>query len=404
MRFFIRALSLAVAAASLLAHAAPIATRSTEDLIAGRYIVQLKPDVDVASFTAHREQVRSIVARHLGLGRRNDIDLNAGIDQEYDLGDFKGYAGAFDPAVVAELEAMDDVFLVEKDFLMYPTALITQTNAPWGLASVSSRTRGATSYVYDSTAGNNTYSYVLDSGIRTTHVEFEGRASWGYNAANSNNADVSGHGTHVAGVIGSKTYGVAKKTNLVAVKVIGDDNVAAGSSVLAGLNWATNDIVTNSRLGSAVVNLSLGGPASSSMDNAVNSLANRGILPIVAAGNENQPAANVSPARAANALCVGSVQSNDARSSTSNYGSAVDIWAPGGDIMSTWHTSDTATLTASGTSASAPFVAGIVSYMRGLEGQSIGPVARARVLALGTPNRLTDVAGAPNLLAYNGRT
>lgn len=127
MRFFIRALSLAVAAASFLAHAAPIATRSTEDLIAGRYIVQLKPDVDVASFTAHREQVRSIVARHLGLGRRNDVDLNAGIDQEYDLGDFKGYAGAFDPAVVAELEAMDDVFLVEKDFLMYPTALVTRT-------------------------------------------------------------------------------------------------------------------------------------------------------------------------------------------------------------------------------------------------------------------------------------
>ncbi|KAI4677380.1 hypothetical protein J4E81_010954 [Alternaria sp. BMP 2799] len=300
MRFFIRALSLAAAAASFLAHAAPLSTRSTEDSIAGRYIVQLKPDVDVATFTAHREKVRSIVARHLG--RRDDIDLNAGIDQEYNFGDFKGYAGAFDPAVVAELEALDDVFLVEKDFLMYPTALVTQTNAPWGLASVSSRTRGATSYVYDSTAGDKTYSYVLDSGIRITHDEFEGRASWGYNAANTNNADVTGHGTHVAGVIGSKTYGVAKKTNLIAVKVIGDDNVAAGSSVLAGLNWVTNDIVTKSRLGSAVVNLSLGGAASSSMDNAVNALASRGILPVVAAGNENQPAANVSPARAANAL------------------------------------------------------------------------------------------------------
>ncbi|KAI4675426.1 uncharacterized protein J4E84_010020 [Alternaria hordeiaustralica] len=383
MRFFNRAVSLAVAATSFLAHAAPLPTGSTEDLIAGRYIVQLKPDVDVVTFTAHREKVRSIVARHLG--RRDDVDLNAGIDKEYNFGDFKGYAGAFDPAVVAELEALDDVFLVEKDFLMYPTALVTQTNAPWGLASVSSRTRGATNYIYDETAGEGTYSYVLDSGIRTTHKEFDNnRASWGYNAANSNNADVTGHGTHVAGVIGSKTYGVAKKTNLIAVKVIGDDNVAAGSSVLAGLNWATNDIVTKSRLGSAVVNLSLGGAASSSMDNAVNALANRGILPVVAAGNENQPAANVSPARAANALCVGSVQSNDARSSTSNYGSAVDIWAPGGDIISTWHTSDTATMTASGTSASAPFVAGLVSYLRGLEGQSIGPAARARVLALAT--------------------
>ena len=125
MRFFIRALSLAVAAASFLAHAAPLSTRSTEDSIAGRYIVQLKPDVDVATFTAHREKVRSIVARHLG--RRDDIDLNAEIDQEYSFGDFKGYAGAFDAAVVAELEALDDVFLIEKDFLMYPTALVTRT-------------------------------------------------------------------------------------------------------------------------------------------------------------------------------------------------------------------------------------------------------------------------------------
>jgi subtilisin family serine protease len=244
---------------------------------------------------------------------------------------------------------------------------------------------------------------VLDSGIRTTHVEFEGRASWGFNAVNTINADNSGHGTHVAGVIGAKTYGVAKKTNLIAVKVIGEDNVAAFSNVLTGLNWVLNDIGTKGRRGSAVVNLSLGGPMSSAMDNAIASLSNQGVLAVVAAGNENQLAANVSPARAPSALCVGSVQSNDARAPTSNYGSAVDIWAPGEGITSTWHTSDTATLTASGTSAAAPFVAGLVSYIRALEGQSLGPTVRARVLALATPGRLTDVAGAPNLLAYNGR-
>ena len=243
---------------------------------------------------------------------------------------------------------------------------------------------------------------MLDSGIRTTHVEFEGRASWGYNAVNTNNADTSGHGTHVAGVIGAKTYGVAKKTNLIAVKVISEDGTAAASNVLSGLNWALNDIVTKDRRASAVINLSLGGPASSAMDNAITSLSNQGVLAVVAAGNENQLAANVSPARAPAAFCVGSVQSNDARSSFSNYGSAVDIWAPGSDILSTWHTSDTATSTQSGTSASAPFVAGLVSYIRGLEGLSIGPAARARVLALATPGRLTDVTGAPNLLAYNG--
>ncbi|CAG5141882.1 uncharacterized protein ALTATR162_LOCUS1033 [Alternaria atra] len=395
MQLFTHVLALAVTGAPFFAQAAPLATRSTEDVIAGRYIVQLMPNVDIASITAHHEKIRSI-------RRRDGLDVAASIDQEYDLGNFKGYAGSFDPTVIAELEAMPEVLLVEKDFKMYTTALVTQTSAPWGLGSISSRTRGATSYVYDSTAGSGTYSYVLDSGIRTTHVEFEGRASWGYNAVNTNNADTSGHGTHVAGVIGAKTYGVAKKTNLIAVKVISEDGTAAASDVLSGLNWALNDIVTKDRRASAVINLSLGGPASSAMDNAITSLSNQGVLAVVAAGNENQLAANVSPARAPAAFCVGSVQSNDARSSFSNYGSAVDIWAPGSDILSTWHTSDTATSTQSGTSASAPFVAGLVSYIRGLEGLSIGPAARARVLALATPGRLTDVTGAPNLLAYNG--
>jgi subtilisin family serine protease len=123
--------------------------------------------------------------------------------------------------------------------------------------------------------------------------------------------------SYVAGILGSKTYGVAKKTNLIAVKVIGDDNTAAFSDVLTGLNWALSDIRSNNRPASAVINLSLGGPASSAMDNAVTSVSNQGVLVVVAAGNDNQPAANVSPARVPLALCVGSVQTNGARSSYS---------------------------------------------------------------------------------------
>lgn len=243
---------------------------------------------------------------------------------------------------------------------------------------------------------------MLDSGIRTTHVEFEGRASWGYNSVNTVNTDNFGHGTHVAGIIGAKTYGVAKKTNLIAVKVIGDDGLGAASGVLDGLNWALNDIVTKNRRPTAVINMSLGGPASSVIDNAMTAVSNQGVLAVVAAGNENQLASNVSPARAPTALCVGNINSNDTRAPTSNYGSAVDIWAPGTDIVSTWYTSDTATRTESGTSMAAPYVAGIVSYLRALEGPSIGPAARTRVLALATPGRVTDTLGAPNLLAYNG--
>jgi oryzin len=172
---------------------------------------------------------------------------------------------------------------------------------------------------------------------------------------------VFGHGTYVAGIIGSKTYGVAKKTNLIAVKVIGDDGTTAFSNVLTGLNWAFSDITSKARQASAVINMSLGGPATSAMDNAITSVSNGGVLVVVAAGNDNQPAANVSPARAPSALCVGSIQTNGNRSPYSNYGAAVDIWAAGDGITSTWVTSDTAVATASGTSGAAPHVAGLVS-------------------------------------------
>ncbi|KNG50766.1 alkaline serine protease alp1 [Stemphylium lycopersici] len=399
MQPFTHILALVVAVAPFFAQAAPLSTRPSEDIVAGKYLVQLMPDVDVASIASHHQKVRGIKARNLG--RRDDAEEDTSI-QEYDLGDFKGYAGSFDSATIAELEAMPEVMLVEKDFMMHTFALVSQSNAGWGLGSISSRTRGATSYIYDSTAGQGTHSYVLDSGIRTTHVEFEGRASWGYNSVNTVNTDNFGHGTHVAGIIGAKTYGVAKKTNLIAVKVIGDDGLGTASGVLDGLSWALNDIVTKNRRPTAVINMSLGGPASSVIDNAMTAVSNQGVLAVVAAGNENQLASNVSPARSPTALCVGNINSNDARAPTSNYGSAVDIWAPGTDIVSTWYTSDTATRTESGTSMAAPYVAGIVSYLRALEGPSIGPAARTRVLALATPGRVTDTLGAPNLLAYNG--
>ncbi|CAN9089908.1 unnamed protein product [Alternaria alternata] len=408
MQLFTRGFALAAAVVPFVVQAAPLAARSPEDVTAERYIIQLMPGVDVESVAAHHEKVRSI-------RRRDDVNVTASIDQEYDFGDFKGYTGSFDPTVIAELEALPEVLIVEKDSMMFPSALVTQNNAPWGLGRISSKSKGATSYIYDSTAGAGTYSYVVDSGIRTTHAEFEGRASWGYNAIDTVNADAFGHGTFVAGVIGAKTYGVAKKTNLIAVKVFSGDGGAPTSTVLSGLNWAVNDIITKSRQTSAVINMSIGGGASSIYDNVATSLANQGILLVVSAGNENQLAENFSPCRSSVVLCVGSIESNDSRSSWSNYGSAIDIWAPGGSILSTWYTSDTATSTQSGTSASAPFVAGLASYIRGLEGLSIGPAARARILALATyipplckfdpasgQYICPDTTKEPNLVAYNG--
>jgi subtilisin family serine protease len=287
---------------------------------------------------------------------------------------------------------------------MTTNALVTQPNAPWGLASISSRTRGATNYLYDSSSGLGTFSYVVDTGIRTTHQEFSGRAQFGFNAVGGDNSDNQGHGTHVAGTIGGTTYGVAKRTTLIAVKVF-EGREGSASTVLAGFDWAVNDITSKGRQNSAVVNLSLGGPGSTVWDNAITSAWARGVLSVVAAGNENQLASNRSPARSPEALCVGNVQSNDARRSGptgSNFGPAVDIFAAGTGIVSAYFNSDSATATLTGTSMAAPHVAGLVSYLRGLEGGMSARSVRERVLGLATEGRVTDAQGSANLLAFNG--
>ena len=287
---------------------------------------------------------------------------------------------------------------------MTTNAIVTQNNAPWGLGSISSRTPGASSYIYDNTGGRGTFSYVVDTGIRLTHREFGGRAQFGFNAVGGNNNDNQGHGTHVAGSIGGTTYGVAKQTTLIAVKVF-EGATGSASAVFAGFDWTVNDIVSKGRQNSAVINLSLGGAGSTIWDQAITAAWNRGVLAVVASGNDNRPAANTSPARSPEALCVGNVQSNDARRAGpggSNYGPEVDIFAAGTGILSAYYNSDTATATLTGTSMAAPHVAGLVSYLRGLEGLSSAAAVKARVLALATRGRVTDTQGSANLLAYNG--
>lgn len=209
---------------------------------------------------------------------------------------------------------------------------------------------------------------------------------------------------HVAGTIGGNTYGVAKKTNLIAVKVFAVDSGAA-SQVLAGFDWAANDIVSKGRQNTAVINLSLGGRASQAWDAAITAAWNKGILAVAASGNENSNASNSSPARSPEVICVGNLRDDDARypgQFGSNYGPAVDIFAAGTNILSTYYQSDSATATLTGTSMAAPHVAGLVSYLRGLEGPSTAAAVKDRVLALATPGRVTGLQGEANLIAYNG--
>ncbi|KAL6710311.1 hypothetical protein ACN47E_009257 [Coniothyrium glycines] len=420
MQFITRVLAAAAAAAPFLAQAAPLSTRQSDDIIPGKYIIRLKPDADIATIASHHIKVREIHARNLA--RRYTEEESGGKEREYSFGGFKGYAGSFDAATITELEAMDEVMIVEPDYIMYTAqvnstvpdntnisaSLVTQENAPWGLGAISARTRldqeNPVDYIYDSSAGQGTFSYVVDTGIRTTHTDFEGRAIWGFNAVTgTTNTDNEGHGTHVAGTVGGKTYGVAKKTTLVAVKVF-EGGQGSTSTVIAGFDWAVNDIVTKGRQNTGVINLSLGGPGSAIWDAAITEAWASGVLSVTAAGNENQLASNRSPGRAPEALNVGNLQSNDVRypgTYGSNYGPAVDIWAPGTGILSAYATSDNARAALTGSSMASPHVAGLVSYLRALEGFSSAEAIRARVIELATPDRVSDGQGAANLFAYN---
>ncbi|MEU8624734.1 S8 family serine peptidase [Streptomyces sp. NPDC048669] len=241
----------------------------------------------------------------------------------------------------------------------------TQNNPPsWGLDRIDqTETAGDNAYTYPDSAGEGVTAYVIDTGVRITHEEFEGRASYGYDAVDDdNNADDGyGHGTHVAGTIAGATYGVAKKAKIVAVRVLDDSGSGTTEQVVAGIDW-----VTANHKGPSVANMSLGGGADEALDAAVQKSIASGVTYGVAAGNESGDASESSPARVPEAITVASSTVDDEQSYFSNYGSLVDIYAPGSDITSAWNDSDTGSDTISGTSMATPHVVGAAAlYLAG---------------------------------------
>lgn len=310
----------------------------------------------------------------------------------------KGFAATLPAAAVAGIRNNPMVSLIEADGIVSTTA--TQSNATWGLDRIDQRDLPlSTTYTYDQTGAAVTV-YIIDTGIRYSHNEFGGRASLGFDALGGTGEDCNGHGTHVAGTVGGTVYGVAKTVLLKAVRVLGCSGSGSTSGVIAGVDW-----VTANHAPLAVANMSLGGGASSSLDNAVNNAVASGVTFAVAAGNSSADACNYSPARAASALTVGSTTSSDARSSFSNFGTCLDIFAPGSGITSAWSTSNTAINTISGTSMASPHVAGVAALYREANPSADAAAVAAAIKSGATPNKVTSPGtGSPNRLLYNLNT
>lgn len=302
----------------------------------------------------------------------------------------------------------------------------TEKMAPWGLARVSHRNTLSfgtfNKYLYAEDGGEGVDAYVIDTGTNTEHVDFEGRAKWGKTIPNGDaDADGNGHGTHCSGTIAGKKYGVAKKANVYAVKVLRSNGSGTMADVIAGVDYAAtshSEQVSAAKDGKrkgfkgSVANMSLGGGKTRMLDDAVNAAVEAGIHFAVAAGNDNADACNYSPAAAAQAMTVGASAIDDSRAYFSNYGKCTDIFAPGLSIQSTWIGSKTAVNTISGTSMASPHIAGLLAYYLSLQPASDSEYSLAAItpkelkdqmISIGTQEALSDIpSGTPNVLAWNG--
>jgi subtilisin family serine protease len=387
------ALSTSAAGLFTLAHGAP-----PSELVPGEHRVPVPAGTRAAPRQPVADQYvvvfRDRVTDAPGLARRL-VSAHGGSLRFAYAHALKGFAARLPQAAVAALARNPNVDYIEQDQVM--NAITTQSNATWGLDRSDQRAlplNGA--YTYTPT-GQGVRAYIVDTGIRLDHAQFGGRAVSGTDVIDGGAADdCNGHGTHVAGTVGGATYGVAKAVRLVAIRVLDCNGSGTTSGVIAGIDW-----ITANHVKPAVANMSLGGGASTALDDAVRRSIAKGVTYAVAAGNDAADACYYSPARVAEAVTVGATTASDGRASYSNSGSCLDLFAPGTSITSAWHTGSNATATISGTSMATPHVTGVAAlYLEQDPAASPSTVAKA-IVNTATANVVTAAgSGSPNKLLY----
>jgi subtilisin family serine protease len=306
-----------------------------------------------------------------------------------------GFAGSMSQAQARRLAAHPAVAYVAQDLRVRVSD--EQLNPPsWGLDRIDQGDGRDDRYVFD-TRASNVHVYVIDTGIRTSHADFGGRASWATNTTGDGiDTDCNGHGTHVSGTVGGDQYGVAKGVQLHAVKVLTCSGSGSFAGVIAGVDWVTNNKITP-----AVANMSLGGGGYSPVDDAVRTSIASGVSYAIAAGNSNDNACSYSPARVGEALTAAASTSSDTRASFSNWGGCVDLFAPGQTITSAWNTSDTASAVLDGTSMASPHVAGAAALYLSANPWASPYTVHDHVMSNASLDRVSGTSGAPNRLLFS---